>query len=238
LTFGFNTSGVDFVEEHLVRELQAILEACHRRGIAVYVIGAFGVRAYGSLLRRSLDVDLAIEREAWPALAEVLEAQGYHLTPAGPWVTATKGEGEETVEIHVALGEVTDVHSALSYPVWVEPGAQQTIPDLNVTLPVFTLEGLLITKLIALRDNDVVDIVALLSQHADRVNAESFWDRAAAAGLESALANQLAELEEMLRGSEVEAIWWDRLGLMLDKSERQVALKAVQRLQAYKGQMG
>lgn len=223
------------MEEHLVRELQAILEACHRRGIAVYVIGAFGVRAYGSLLRRSLDLDLAIEREAWPAVAEVLEAQGYHLTPAGPWVTATKGEGEETVEIHVALGEVTDVHSALSYPVWVEPGVQQTIPDLDVTLPVFTLEGLLITKLIALRDNDVVDIVALLSQHSDRVDAESFWGRAVAAGLESALGDRLAEVEEMLKGSEVEAIWWDRLGLMLDESERRTALEVVRRLREHTG---
>jgi hypothetical protein len=231
LTFAFNPSGVDFVEERLVRELQAILEACYRHGIAVYVIGAFGVRAYGSLLRHTLDLDLALEREVWPTLAKVLEARGYHLTPAGPWVTAIKGKGEETVEINIALGDVTDIHSALSYPVWVEPGAQRTIPDLNITLPVFTLEGLLITKLIALRDNDVVDIVALLSQHAERVDAERFWDRAAAAGLESALANRLAELEELLRGREVEAIWWDRLGLMLNESERQAALEVVHLLQ-------
>jgi hypothetical protein len=218
------------VEEYLSRELEAILEACHRRGIAVFVIGAFGVRAYGSLLRRTLDLDLAIEREAWPALAEILEAQGYHLELADIWATATKGKGEEAIEIHVALGDVTDVHSALSYPVWVEPGTQQSMPGLNVTIPVFTLEGLLITKLIALRDNDVVDIVALLSQQADQVVAARFWDRAAAAGLESALENRLAELEEMLTGGEVEAIWWDRLGLMLDESERQAALKAVRHL--------
>jgi hypothetical protein len=223
------------VEEYLIHELQAILNACHRRGIAVFVIGAFGVRAYGSLLRRTLDLDLAIEKEAWPALAEVLETQGYHLGPADIWATATKGEGEEAIEIHVALGDVTDVYSALSYPVWVEPGTQQSIPGLNVTLPVFTLEGLLITKLIALRDNDVVDSVALLSQQADQVVAARFWDRAAAAGLESALESRLAELEEMLTGGEVEVIWWDRLGLMLDESERQAALKVVRRLQAYTG---
>ena len=218
------------MEEYLIRELEAILEACHRRGIAVFVIGAFGVRAYGSLLRRTLDLDLAIEREAWPALAEILEAQGYHLELADIWATATKGKGEEAIEIHVALGDVTDVHSALSYPVWLEPGTQQSMPGLNVTIPVFTLEGLLITKLIALRDNDVVDIVALLSQQADQVVAARFWDRAAAAGLESALENRLAELEEMLTGGEVGAIWWDRLGLMLDESERQAALKAVRHL--------
>lgn len=196
----------------------------------MFVIGAFGVRAYGSLLRQTLDLDLAVEQEAWPTLAEILVAQGYDVAPAGIWVTATKGEGEDVVEIHIALDNVTDVQSALSYPVWVEPGTQQSIPDLNATLPVFTLEGLLITKLIALRDNDVVDIVALLSQHAGEVNTASFWDRAAAAGLESALENRLGEVEEMLTSGEIDAIWWDRLGLMLDDSERQAALKAVHNL--------
>lgn len=217
------------MEEHLLRELEVILDACHRRGVSVFVIGALGVRAYGSLLRRTLDLDLAVEREDWPALAEVLTAQGYALTSVGVWVTAARGEDEETVEVHIALGDVTDIHSALSYPIKVEPGMQQTMPGLNIPLPVFTLEGLLITKLIALRDNDVVDIVALLARH-DQMATGRFWDQAAAAGLESALENRLVELEEMLEGGEVDAIWWDRLGLMLDDNERQAALKVVRHM--------
>jgi hypothetical protein len=139
------------VEAHLIQELEAILKACRRRGIGVYVIGAFGVRAYGSLLRRTLDLDLAVERADWPVLAEILEARGYHLQPVGVWITAQKGEGEEKVELEVAL------------------------------------------------------------------------------------ADRLAEVEEMLKGGEVEAIWWDRLGLMLDESERQVALEVVGHLQARGG---
>jgi len=221
------------VEEYLIRELQAILKACQRRGITVFVIGALSVRAYGGLLRQTLDLDLAVERESWPALAEVLETQGYHLTPVGPWIAAVKGEGERAVEIHIALGDVVDIHSALSYPVRVEPGTQQSVPDLGITLPVFTLEGVLITKLIALRDNDIVDIVALLSRHADQVDIESFWDRAAAAALGSALADRLAELEEMLKSGEVDAIWWDRLGLMLDENERQAVLGVIRHLREH-----
>jgi hypothetical protein len=221
------------MEEHLIRELGAILDACYRRGVTVFVIGAFGVRAYGSLLRRTLDLDLAIRREDWPALAEVLETLGYDVESVGIWVMATKGEGEEAVEIHIALGDVTDVHSALSYPVGVEPGTQQAIPGLDITLPVFTLEGLLITKLIALRDNDVVDIVALLARHVDQVAAGRFWDQAAAARLEMALKDRLAELDEILTSGEVDAIWWDRLGLMLDESERQAAMKTILYLQEY-----
>jgi hypothetical protein len=221
-------------EVRQIRELEAILEVCQRRGIAVFVIGGFGVRVYGGVLRRALELDLAVERADWPVLAEILEARGYHLKPLGVCVRARKGEGEEAVEITVALGKVTDAPSALSYPVGVEPGTQQPLPDLNVTLPVFTPEGLLITRLIALRDSDVVDIVALLAQQADQVAAERFWERAAAAGLESALADRLAELEEMLKGDAVAAIWWDRLGLTLDESERQAALEVVGRLRAYR----
>lgn len=107
------------------------------------------------------------------------------------------------------------------------------MPDLNVTLPVFTLEGLLITKLIALRDNDVVVIVTLLVQHADQLAAGRFWDRVTAAGLEEALENRLDELDEMLESGEVGVIWWDRLGLMLDERERQVALDTVRCLQKW-----
>jgi hypothetical protein len=221
------------VEEHLLRKIQAILEICQHRGLTVFVIGGLSVYAYGSLLRRTMDLDLVVGRKEWPHLANILETQGYHLTPTDIWVTATKGEGEEIVEIHIALDDVTDVQSALKYPVWAEPGTQQPLPGLDFTIPVFTLEGLLITKLIALRDNDVVDIVALLARHTGQVRAEHFWNQAAITDLESPLENRLVELEELLTSGEVEAIWWDRLGLMLDESESQAALKVVSHLHSY-----
>ena len=213
-------------------ELQALLEACRQRGVAVFVIGGFGVRAYGSLLRRTLDLDLAVIAGAWPALAEVLKAQGYRLSSAGIWVTATKGEGEDAVEIHIAVGDVVDVQSAARYPVGIEPGVRRSVPDLDIALPVFTLEGLLITKLMALRDNDVVDVVALLLQHAEQVDVERFWSQVEEAGLSALLNDRLAELEEVLQSEEVNAIWWDRLGLMLDEGERWTALRVVRRMRA------
>ena len=65
------------MEDRLLSELQVLLEACRQRGVEVFVIGGFGVHAYGSLLRRTLDLDLAVAAGAWPALAEVIKAQGY-----------------------------------------------------------------------------------------------------------------------------------------------------------------
>lgn len=219
------------MEDRLVHELQDLLEACERRGVEVFVIGGYGVRAYGSLLRRTLDLDLAVDLKAWPELAAVLETQGYRLSPADIWATAIKGEGENAVEVHIALGKVIDVQSALGYPVEVDRGDRRSLPDVHIVLPVFTLEGLLITKLIALRDNDVVDIVALLTQHADRVNIARFWQQTAAARLVSPITGRLSDLEEMLQSGEVDAIWWDRLGLMLDDGDRQITLKAIRQLQ-------
>jgi len=218
------------VEDRLLSELQALLEACRQRGVEVFVIGGFGVRAYGSLLRRTLDLDLAVAAKAWHALAEVLNTQGYRLSSAGIWATATKGEGEEAVEIHIAVGDVVDVQSAARYPVGIEPGIVRPLPDSDIALPVFTLEGLLITKLMALRDNDVVDIVALLLQHAEQVDAARFWHQVEEAELETLLEDRLAELEEILQSKEVNAIWWDRLGLMLDEGEQRLVLMAVRRL--------
>jgi len=216
------------LEDRLIDELQAVLEECQQHGVEVFVIGGFGVRAYGSLLRRTLDLDLAVATEAWPALAEVLKTQGYRLSSAGIWVTATKGD--EAIEIHIAVGDVVDVQSGARYPVAVEPGAGRFLPDSGIALPVFSLEGLLITKLMALRDNDVVDVVALLLQHAEQVNAVRFWIQGEKAGLKALLEDRLAELAEILQSEEVKAIWWDRLGLMLDEGEQRLALAGVRRL--------
>ena len=58
-----------------------------------------------------------------------------------------------------------------------------------------------------------------------------FWNQVEEAGLETLLKDRLAELGEMLQSEEVNAIWWDRLGLMLDDGERRMTLKVVRWLQ-------
>ena len=57
-----------------------------------------------------------------------------------------------------------------------------------------------------------------------------FWHQVEEAGLLALLNDRLAELEEVLQSEEVNAIWWDRLGLMLDEGERWTALRIVRRM--------
>jgi hypothetical protein len=73
--------------------------------------------------------------------------------------------------------------------------------------------------------------VALLSRHAERVSARRFWKHAIAAGLGPPLRDRLVEIRKIVQSGEVNAIWWDRLGLALDDVERRATLKVIRRLQ-------
>lgn len=60
-----------------MQELGEILSKCRQRGLRVYVIGAYSVRAYGYLLRQSFDLDLAVERPYLDGLLAVLRELGF-----------------------------------------------------------------------------------------------------------------------------------------------------------------
>jgi hypothetical protein len=63
-------------------ELKAILEACQRAPVSVFVVGAFSVRAYDALLRVSQDLDLAVSAKHWSLLKQILTEQGTPLLRA------------------------------------------------------------------------------------------------------------------------------------------------------------
>jgi hypothetical protein len=68
-------------EALLLKELKAILDESKKRGISVFVIGAFCVKAYDSLIRESHDLDFAVNGESFDLLAQLLKA--VRLTPFG-----------------------------------------------------------------------------------------------------------------------------------------------------------
>ncbi len=61
------------MNDPLLPELRAILESCKRERVPVFVIGAFSVHAYVSLIRTSKDLDFAVASGHWPALKAVLD---------------------------------------------------------------------------------------------------------------------------------------------------------------------
>jgi hypothetical protein len=84
-------------EALLLKELKAILGESKRRGISVFVIGAFAVKAYGSLIRESHDLDFAVVGKSFASLAQLLRDLGFSVHPKNIRVTAAKQIGDEHI---------------------------------------------------------------------------------------------------------------------------------------------
>lgn len=217
-------------DELLVGELQQVLAACKKAGIPVFVIGAFSVRAYDCLLRVSQDLDLAVTSDYWPKLKRLLGSLGYSITPEQIWMTATKPIGDSQIEINIALNGVTDLDSAITYPLAHHRPEPHRPVDLDFDLPVLPLEAVLITKLIALREKDLADLLSIFLQRGSDIQPERFWRFAHAAGITRRLRERLHEVVDQVRGGEAVSVWYDRMGAILTDPERDSTLAIIQHL--------
>jgi hypothetical protein len=217
-------------DELLVTELRQVLTACEKVHLPVFVIGAFSVRAYDCLFRASQDLDLAVTSKHWPKLKQLLESLGYSVAPDQVWITAVKPLGESQIEINVALDGVTDLNSAITYPLTPHHPERHQPADLDFGLPVLPLEAVLITKLIALRDQDVADVLGILLQRGDDIQSERFWQFARAAHIARPVRERLQRVIDYLSSGEALSVWYDRTGALLTDTERDAALVIVQRL--------
>ena len=126
-------------------------------------------------------------------------------------------------QIHYIL----DLASAARYPVSIEKETWRQTDDLDFSLPVFSLEGVFITKLLAMRDNDVVDVTAILADEHSQIDAGRLYLRALEAGLDDEVQRCLEELALMAEEGEIEAIWLDRLGTLLAEEEKARVIERV-----------
>lgn len=216
----------------LEKELQAILAACEQIPISVLVVGAYSIRAYDCLLRVSQDLDLAVRSENWQALKNILTSQGYSIVSDGTfWITAIKGSGESQIEINVALNGITDLNSASTFLITeLRPEFRQP-SGLDFPLPVLSLEGVFITKLIAQREKDVVDLLSILLLKPNHLNPQRFWYEAEESGLTRKLPSRLDELVKRIRDGEAMSIWYQQMELILSEAETESALAQLHRLQ-------
>ena len=218
------------MNEQLSDELRRILNACESVGLPVIVIGAFSVQAYDCLFRTSGDLDLAIASIHWPELKNTLASLGYSVITEGLWATVAKPIGEETLEVHIALDNITDFNSTVTFPVGGEQSELHRPADLDFALPVLPLEGVFLTKLIALRDKDIADLVGILMNKADKMDSSRLWERVIAANLQDFVENRLNELIELLRGGEAMSAWYIATGQVLADDESGSMEKAIRRL--------
>ncbi|GEM_PF-2448696 len=217
-------------EALLLKVLKAILDESKKRGISVFVIGAFCVKAYDSLIRESHDLDLAVVGEKFDHLAQLLKELGFSVHPRNIWVTAEKQIGEEKIAIHIAVNEILDLNSQNSFSIREEKTFFLKPVELDFEIPALSLSGLLITKLISFRENDIVDIVSLLTNKFEDLNPEKFCQKAADSNNLQVIQQRLLELRDLFESNEMDAIWFIRLNRVLPVEVKAKLLDKINKL--------
>jgi hypothetical protein len=217
-------------EALLLKELKTILDESKRRGINVFVIGAFCVKAYNSLIRESHDLDFAVVGEGFDPLAQLLKELGFSVHSRNIWVTAEKQIGEEKIAVHIAVNEILDLNSQNSYSIRDEKAFFLQPGELDFKIPALSLSGLLITKLISFRENDVVDIVSLLTNKFEEMNSQELHIKAADSNNLQAIQQRLLELRELFESDEIDAIWYIRLNRPLSTEVKATLLDRINKL--------
>ena len=217
-------------EALLLKELKAILDESNKRGINVFVIGAFCVKAYDSLIRESHDLDLAVVGETFDLLAQLLKELGFSVHPRNIWVTAEKQIDDQQVAIHIAVNEILDLNSQNSYSIRDEKTSFLQPSELDFEIPALSLSGLLITKLISFRENDIVDIVSLLTNKFEELNAQELYLKAVDSNNLQVIQQRLLELRELFESDEIDAIWYIRLNRTLSAEVKATLIDKINKL--------
>jgi hypothetical protein len=217
-------------ESLLLKELKAILAESKKRGIDLFVIGAFCVKAYDSLIRESHDLDLAVAGDSFGKLDQLLKELGFSVHPRNIWVTAEKQIGDEKIAVHIAVDEILDLNSQNRYPIEYEKAVFLKHEKWDFEIPALSLSGLLITKLISFRENDIIDAVSILIERSDDLNSYEFYYKALQSDNHQAIQRRLRELREFFVSGELDAIWYIWLKRMLPAETKAKLLDKIENL--------
>lgn|GEM_PF-3955222 len=194
-------------------ELAEILAEAERRSIPLVVLGAFAVRAYlhEPDQRYTHDLDLLANADSLVSLREMLEFRGYTVYSSGPWWRAERKSGNERILIDVALGSVVDMMSFESYPLATNEAQLRAEPG-GPLIPVPPIEDLLAMKILAHRDKDILDVVALLRDVGDIIQSEVFAMRVEMRDLEIPTRRGYLEIVAAIESGELARLWELRTG--------------------------
>jgi len=191
----------------------AIWAAARERGIPLVVVGGFAVRAYLSDpdKRTTRDLDLVVSRSTFLEIRALLEERGFRLYDTGSWWRAERGEDERRRVVDIGIDGVVDSASFESYPLAIAETRQVALPG-GPVLQVPALEDLLALKLLAHRDKDILDVIALLRDAGDNVDAVRFRQQVERRDLEVPIRRGYLAVVASAESGQLAKLWSDRFG--------------------------
>lgn len=146
--------------DDLVLEAAAIQQEARVLGARTVLIGGLAVRALvGAASRRTLDVDLVAEDAAGlEVVARVLAARGCLARRSPPWWRFQRPQPRLIVD--ATDRDVVDPHTFDRYRVDLDLATEHILPG-GTTLSCAGVDDLVVLKLLAGRDQDLVDLALL-----------------------------------------------------------------------------
>ena len=162
--------------------------------------------------RATRDVDLVVDPDDTQKLEQVLTELAFRIYPVGPWRRAERRE----LWVDIAVGKVVDMASFVAYE--VDATQAVSIPRGDVVgLPVAPFEDLVAMKLIAHRDKDLLDVLALMRESA--LDGTAFRRRIAQREVEIPVRRGCLELVAMAELGTAQRLWRERQGSFLHDAE-------------------
>lgn len=146
----------------------------------------------------------------------------------GPWWRAERGTGEGRRVVDVAVERVVDMASFESYPITPERAVWRA-EGAGPKIPVPSLEELLVLKLLAHRDKDMLDVIALL-RDAGPVDGERFWQGIDLEDVEVPARRGYLVLMAEIRSGGLQQLWEDRFGEPLEPRDLEVVTATLEDL--------
>ncbi len=221
------------VERKSLQDLQAVLEAAHKQGINLVIIGGYAVTAYTKGYRYTKDIDLVADKRTLGKLKGLLKSLGYSIRDTEFGIAEKKKLNGGFIDLHISVGRVYDISTGKEYPVDSSlfrnarrRAVRGYISKTALKAPVVELETLIVLKTMTVgRDRDAVDLLSLLLNKRKDIDLEALAQRATTAALNEHLLERIRDYARRLRNDELDKIWLDMTGARLPYTEKREILK-------------
>jgi predicted nucleotidyltransferase len=193
-------------EDQLAVALAEVVQKCEEFEVGLLLIGAFAVRAYSQRRRLTTDLDFVALDLDRNNLAALFKSLGYDFSPQTRFggMRATRYVGEAKVQLDVDINEVRDESSGSVYVIPKETFESRVRAEVEplaggtaVTAYAVPPADLLILKLMAGREQDAADAIALVLEALSDAVLADFKRKAQQAGLAERINTRLAQLVQL-----------------------------------------
>lgn len=230
------------VERESLKDLEVIVEKSKEWEIDMAVIGGYAVRAFTNAYRHTKDIDMTISKEEQGNFIALLKSLGYALRDTEFGLAATKSFGTDFIDVHISVGKIYDISSGLSYPITNELFEEGKIrlvgtryevnKPYETDAPIVDLNTLMILKTMpqGRPEKDSVDMVSLILDQHQEVDADDIVKKCNDANLTDHILSQLQDFAKRLNNGEMLKTWSAVTGTVLTGVQQKTVRQFIKEL--------